>query len=155
MNAATHLITGATVGALAPNWWSAIILALLLHFLLDAIPHTDLGEPHALKVSAPVAADVLIGLFVIALFFLYTPAKTNLALGAFFGIFPDLLQISLMIFSPTRWQQAWLSKFHNFLHWFDFSRFKLKNPPSAGISLAYQIVIWLMCYLILVLNHAV
>jgi len=156
MIAATHLITGATLGAFAPNWWSAAILAILLHFLLDTIPHSDFGEQHTLKITAPVVADVVIGTILVGLFYLYGPRQANLLWGAFFGILPDIIQIGLMVINPENWRKYKYTKFHEWLHWFDYSKkFKLKNPPSVGFSVAYQVVIWLICIAILVLIRAV
>jgi len=153
MIATTHLITGAVVGALCPNWWLAAILAILLHYLLDAVPHKDFDDDKGFQINAPIIADGVFGLLIIFLFYFFGKHNFNLVWGAFFGLLPDMFAVAMMIFTPKIWASNWHTRFMRTLHWFDYSRFKLKNPPSVRVSVAYQVVIWVVCFLILFLNH--
>lgn len=93
MLAANHTVVSGVVGSYIGNPFLAFLIGIILHFLLDAIPHydtTDDGD-FTFRQIALIVVDFLIGLFIV--FFVL---NINLSLespfiwGAIGGNLPDL-----------------------------------------------------------------
>lgn len=119
---ASHIIVSGLLGATTQNYFLAATLGLFSHYIVDAIPHWDnylspdfdskakLEKGHFLKGRffykelGKVAIDILIGLSVLSLIFFKTSGFSNIAyaaVGIFFGVLPDPLQLLYLI---TNWR---------------------------------------------------
>lgn len=106
----THVLSGAVLGAVAPDVGSALGWGFASHFVLDAIPHWGCEPDKLLRVAIP---DGLIGLAAIAVVGRSAAPERRLAvLTAVFGAcLPDLDKPALLFFgrSPFPW---WFDRFH-------------------------------------------
>jgi hypothetical protein len=112
-----HLLAGAVIAEKVGSFsWSVVVLALVSHFILDAIPHRDEIDKNHLsrKQVIAVVIDFAVGVTLLWLVF----RETNLmliAFGAVIGILPDIvdnLPIFLKSLSKTKWWQAY-HQFHS------------------------------------------
>lgn len=93
-----HIVTGATLGKFIENPVLLIILALASHFLLDMLPHYDIGTRYNYKKNISfdfwdwifLIFDTFLGLAIVYLAFLKT-SNTLILWGAFFAILPDIV----------------------------------------------------------------
>ena len=93
MLAASHLVAGGVIGSYIGNPFLAFLLGIIIHFVLDAIPHFDtIGEGGtSLKEMTLIITDFLIGLALII-----WVIKPDLSIGSPFvwgaigGMTPDL-----------------------------------------------------------------
>jgi len=115
MLAGPHLIIGAAIATKVGSFsWPVVVLALLSHVILDAIPHSDVvdeNNPFNKTQIIICAVDFLLAMFLILVFF-----KDNLSLawfGAFWGLFPDFIEQSKLIFPKVRQNKAW-QVFHHY-----------------------------------------
>ena len=93
-----HAMVGAAIGASTDNLVYIIILAMLSHFILDAIPHFDWGTWHNYEEFKLEAKDyLLLGLDAIMVLILTYWVWDNLGrnnyilVGEFFAVLVDLL----------------------------------------------------------------
>lgn len=110
-----HLITGAVIATKIGSFsWPVIILALLSHIILDAIPHSDTvdeNNPFNKVQIIIIIIDLIIAVSLIYIFF-----KDNLALawfGAFWGLFPDFIDQAKLIFPKVKQNKTW-QIFHHY-----------------------------------------
>ncbi|MFH0930027.1 MAG: hypothetical protein V1814_02130 [Candidatus Moraniibacteriota bacterium] len=147
---ATHILSGAVIGAEIKNPFYIALISIAVHFLLDLLPHGDyLNKKSGFRDFWKVALDLAIGLgTVYALFFLRDAASTanleNIAIGIFFSLLPDgttflYWKMGVKFLKPIK-------KFHEKLHYYpEFSpesEFHLKNNLwDILISLAAVIIL--------------
>lgn len=133
---ATHLIIGAAVGSQISNPAVAVSINLLLHYLLDFIPHWDYLDKILKKDIPKIAVDFLIGvILLVPLYFIFLKAINPITffLGAAGGILPDFLQglYNLLGLNFLNFHH----RFHSFIHF-------QKNQPflkGFGIQLILAI----------------
>ncbi len=96
-----HLLVGAAIGAKIHNFWIIFILATVLHFLLDALPHWEYHLPDQNNEAAKkgfflflgkAAIDFTIGVFLIW----YLLGDSVNLYYAIFGSFASLLPDGLI-----------------------------------------------------------
>ena len=120
MLATPHILIGAAIGKAVPeNFWAVVVLGILSHYLVDALPHFDQaveGKPK-IKQYIIAALDIVVGVLALYLILNSKASNLNLAtpiiLGAAAALFPDFLD-NLPVFSD------WLhkNKFFNQEYWF-------------------------------------
>ncbi len=119
---ASHIIVSGLLGATTHNYFLAATLGFFSHYIVDAIPHWDaylspdfdsrakskggyfLKDKFLYKELGKVAIDILIGLSVLSLILLKTSGLGNItyaAIGTFFGVLPDPLQL---LYLMTNWR---------------------------------------------------
>ncbi len=134
-----HLMAGATAGEYVNNPFLAFAAGIVLHFILDAVPHFDTTDDSKLtfRQMALVAIDGIVGFAV--LYFCYRDFsihKISYLAGALGGIFPDLLD------NVPLWEKAFQKtffgkKFHQFHAW--LQHFELR--PISGLAIQYIIIV--------------
>jgi len=135
-----HIITSGTVGELIGNPAGAFVVGIILHFILDAIPHYDTVDKipqFSRRQIAFTTTEIIIGilmlLFVIRLPLNRTILNSAFAWGALGGMIPDLLDN--VPFWEKRFQATKIgSKFHHFhctIH---------KKQPSFFVGMTIQII---------------
>lgn len=108
MIAVAHTLTGCAIASQVGNLPAIVILGLVSHFALDAIPHLDekeLKKKFSYKVAIIVGAfDVLISVFLVYLIFLYKSdiGPWALILGALSATIIDLFDNSPYLKSYLR-----------------------------------------------------
>ena len=91
----THILSGAALGANIQNPYAVAALSIVLHFLLDILPHGDyLNKKSRLWEFWKVAVDLAFGFALIGgiIFFRsITDESTlrNISVGIFFSLLPD------------------------------------------------------------------
>jgi hypothetical protein len=100
MTGATHMLAAATIYKIVPSKPIALALALGSHFLLDAIPHYEIGA----------TSNYILGTITITFLFIlaFITKDYIILVAAFLGALPDLNW--MLGFSQT------LDKFHSFTH---------------------------------------
>jgi hypothetical protein len=133
----THILAGTLVGAEVKNPYEIAGLAIVLHFLMDMLPHGDyLNKKSSLREFWKVAIDLALGFGLVAYIVLRhtgsaaDPVYTrNIILGIFFSLLPDgttLLywKMGMKFLRPVK-------SFHEKLHHYPYSspkrRFHLEN----------------------------
>jgi len=136
MLAAPHLITGAAIAIKLGSFsLPTALLAILSHVILDAIPHRDEIDERGLLSTRQIivsSIDVLAGMALV-----YFVFKDNLALagfGAFWGLFPDFINQSKIIFPQVKQNKIWqiFRYYHNIIQ---------KIKPNWFWGLLTQIVV--------------
>lgn len=139
-----HMIAGGVAGEVVQSSFLAFALGIVLHFILDAVPHfdnlLDEGERWNYKQVLFLIFDVIL-LFVLSFYVLKLPFSlkffnTPFFYGALGGIFPDILD------NVPFWQGIFQrSKWGRKIHYFH-DKIQLKNVnPFFGL-LTQAIVIY-------------
>ncbi|MBI4919717.1 hypothetical protein HY838_00205 [Candidatus Azambacteria bacterium] len=162
----SHIIASGLLGSTTKNYFIAGAIGLVSHYILDAIPHSEYSLNEAAFQSgiktgyfknkkfwreiAKVALDGLIGfafLFIIiaTAFKNYSPENSgSAAIGAFFGVLPDILQFLYWI---TGWRfLKWNSDFQNFTHYFTYKCQNRAFRPGIITQIATIAIIFLTLY---------
>jgi len=130
----THILSGAALGASVKNPYAVAGLAIILHFLLDTLPHGDyLNKKSRLREFWKVAVDLAIGFSLVAAAVLIREGIfnniQNILVGIFFSLFPDGTTF-LYIWVKIKFLKP-LKTFHENLHCYKNRdprrQFKLKN----------------------------
>ena len=128
----THVLSGAVIGALAPNLRAALTGGFASHFVLDAIPHWGCEPDEMLRVAVP---DGLIGLAAIAAVGkLAEPSRRVSVLAGVFGAcLPDIDKPSDLFFgrSPFPW---WFDRFHQVIQHERPHRWKREVSVAVGMA---------------------
>lgn len=129
MTAPNHALTGAAIGLVFGDPLLAVPLAVVSHFVCDAIPHYDppgpTPEAHigsrqfiwVQLVGGAIGCAVIVGGLALG-----HPAHWKLAAWcAFAAASPDLLSVQRFISVKQRgkdiWQRNWFWRFHHRLQW--------------------------------------
>lgn len=102
---ATHILTGTLIGAKIRNPFAIIAVSIILHYLLDSIPHGEYlnRKSKFAKTWWKVALDIFVGLLLsgIILFsqgWIFEKAMLGrVILAIFFSLLPDLTTLIYMI----------------------------------------------------------
>jgi hypothetical protein len=128
----THVLSGAVIGAHAPDLPTALARGFASHFVLDAIPHWGCEPEEMLRVAVP---DGLIGLAVIAAVAkLAEPSRRMRVLAGVFGAcLPDIDKPSELFFgrSPFPW---WFDRFHQVIQHERPERWKREVCVAVGMA---------------------
>ena len=126
-----HATAAGAVGEYVRNPILAFLLGIIIHFILDSIPHYDTTDDGKLtpRQLAFVGIDFII--FVLLLIFVIKPGFSWLSpfwWGAFGGVLPDLLD------NVPFWQKAFRrTKFGKKFHHFHEKIQSIKIGPMPGI----------------------
>jgi hypothetical protein len=110
MFAFVHLLAGAAVGKLVGWWPLAVVLGVVSHFILDALPHTDMATwKRERKQKKLTLADLLslgadLGICLWLMFWLIRMEQftDSIFLGALAAIAPDIFRGPFFIFPVLR-----------------------------------------------------
>lgn len=135
-----HVIAGGAIGELVGNPAGAFFLGIILHFILDAIPHYDTVDKipqfsgrQIIFTTTEILIGILMLLFVIKLPLDRTILNSLFAWGALGGLVPDLLD------NVPFWHDKFMStkfgrSFHHFHHAIH------KKQPGFFIGITTQII---------------
>lgn len=141
-----HVIPAGYVGEMIGNPFLAFLAGIVIHFILDSVPHydtTDRGK-FTLRQWALILADVTIGLYIIL--FVLKPdfnIKSPFLWGALGGILPDMLEFTPILNKAYR-KMKWGAVVHRFHEKIQSVRLK----PIQGLLIQVFIII-LFSYLYL------
>lgn len=159
-----HTAAGALVGTQITNPYFSFITGVILHFIMDIIPHGDreigkrffgllnkkISEEEKIK---SLAAYGLIDYIALALFLLYAVKSfyftkdDGVIWGIIGSILPDLL-VAIYVLTKSRYLK-WFFDFHKYVHHLVISRMKNDIPLKAGIIMQ----IGILAVLIILLNE--
>lgn len=114
----THALVGAALGKHIENPWLLITLALPLHYFLDTFRHGEYLNRKSTVANTwwKVTLDLIVGLLIVGSYSIATqPTITivsNILLGSFASMFPDLLTVLYWKLHFT-----FLEKLFNFHAW--------------------------------------
>lgn len=148
-----HILAGAVVGSRIHNYWLVAILSVAVHFLLDSIPHKeydtdDLDSNRAGKGMIfdliKVALDFAIGIGLSIYFGVFAGGyDLNYFLtGMFFGILPDFISYSRILFNFP--EPKALTKFHDGLHLFSRKKYMPTWVKYGTQVMASLLFVWLL-----------
>ncbi len=137
MTATNHALTGALIGLTVRPSMLALVLALLSHFVLDAIPHysDDQGKIGSKGFKYYLIVEVLLCFIIVVLLAICRPAGWQLAAAcAFIATSPDFM------WAPAYWRarrgqpfmlpKHALALFHTKIQWF-------ARPIGAVVEVAW------------------
>jgi hypothetical protein len=133
-----HLMAGAVAGEYVDNPYLAFVAGVILHFILDAIPHFDTTDDNKLtfRQLSLITIEGVVGVTI--LYFCYQDFsihKLSFLAGALGGIFPDLLDN--VPFWEKRFQKNVFGRNFHFLH---KSVQSIKLTPIPGLAIQYIII---------------
>ena len=134
MTGLNHVLTGAAIGLAVQEPLLVIPLALVSHFILDAIPHFDheiyrYGSKHFTKI---MLSDSILSIgAVLGLVLLFPANALGIILGALSATAPDFLWPYYYTHGRP---QNWYYKFHVGIQWFE-------RPAGAWVEASYLIFI--------------
>lgn len=109
-----HFLAGAVIASKIPSFWPAAVAAVVLHLVLDALPHKDtIGSGHLYPANVIFRlADNFLALLLF--FILVAPHRWVYAFViATIGMIPDIIELPSILW--PRWQQ--LSIIKQFSYW--------------------------------------
>lgn len=134
MTGLNHVLTGTAIALAVREPLLVAPLAILSHFILDAIPHFDhevyrYGSRYFTRIMitdgvASIGSVVLI-------MFLVPHLAWVIALGALCAILPDFFWLYYYTHNRPQW---WFFRFHTKIQWFE-------RPPGAFVEVSYVIFI--------------
>jgi len=148
-----HMIAGGVLGEAVQNPFVAFFLGIVLHFVLDAIPHFDNllddDEKWNYKQVIFLILDFIL-LFVLYFYVLKLPLvsrilNTSFFFGAFGGIFPDILD-NVPFWSDKFRNSAIGSRVHLF---HDKIQLKKVNPVLGLLTQAIVIYLSIAAYFLI------
>jgi len=128
MLATPHLLIGAVIGSIFSSWPPVVIIAFLSHYILDAIPHTEVStfrpikerkDLHSVRSIDYIAAaiDIVLGLILVIYLTLRSGEYSLPLLGAFIAVAPDIDNFPLWYRSTCNWPVfKQLYQFHRAIH---------------------------------------
>lgn len=150
MLATVHLLTGAMLGATLPNTAAVVIVSILSHYVLDALPHidpdtfrNDKTQPYSRTQIAVFAIDAISVLTFLFLFFNYRQQWLPIIIGSLAAQLPDLL----MPLEGYTWY-APFAKAHQLCHW-NKQKAHLRHWFLIGIvsQVTFSVLaLWIMIY---------
>jgi hypothetical protein len=128
----THVLSGAVLGALAPDVPTALTRGFVSHFVLDAIPHWGCEPEEMLLIAVP---DGLIGLVAIgAVGWAAKPSRRCPVLAGVFGAcLPDIDKPSELFFGRSPFPR-WFDRFHQVIQHERAHRWKREVATAAGMA---------------------
>jgi hypothetical protein len=129
-----HVLSGAVLGAVAPDVGQAATLGFLSHFVLDGLPHFGVDDEHLLKVAVP---DGLLGLAAIAVIARATPSGRRLPVlaGIFGACLPDLDKPGRQFFGRSPFPR-WFDAAHARIQDEEVHRFAVELASAAVFTVA-------------------
>jgi len=156
-----HMVVGSTIGAAIDNPWIVIVLALLSHFLLDMIPHYDIGTRHFKEEKIVLdwkdwlwfTIDGVAGIALTYYIYTITGGHWLVWLGAAVGIAPDIIDDIFRVSVKNGKLGVDMSKkipvisafhrFHEKIH------YKLR-PEQWYVGVLTQVLVVVLCLYILI-----
>jgi hypothetical protein len=118
MTATNHVVTGMVIGTVVANPVIAFPLALLSHFILDALPHYGESDHHSKKFKMILLADMMVAAIALIMVLLITQ-NWVVILAGIFAASPDLMWLPLWL-KELRGQTTTLgpiAKLHKQIQW--------------------------------------
>lgn len=148
MIATNHALTGAIIGLTVSQPVPAMGLALLSHFVLDAIPHFKADQPDEKLLKTNwfrnyLIIEALLCFLLVVLLFVARPTYWFVpAICAFLAAAPDLLSFNkyLKTRRGKQWKPGWYARFAGGIQWF-------QRPIGAGVE-----VVWFFAALFTLAN---
>ena len=144
MTATNHALTGALIG-LTVSVPLAFVLAVLSHFVLDALPHYGSNDPDSIrlkKISFEVYLwfDFLLCVSLVVSLRFGNPAFWIVpSICAFLATSPDLVSANryFKVKSNKPWKPSLFSRFASGIQWFE-------RPIGAAVE-----IVWFICAVII------
>ncbi|MDD4994961.1 MAG: hypothetical protein PHW53_00600 [Patescibacteria group bacterium] len=147
----THAITGAVVGQLVKNSYISFLASLVLHFLMDIIPHGDTEECRhyretnrvSKKLFYQLAFDIIImtALAAYLLIFKIQGYWWPTLAGILGGILPDMI-VAFHEYKPNRITAP--------IHWIHFWCHNIITDRAKDIRLRYAIILQLVAITVII-----
>jgi hypothetical protein len=140
MLAFNHIMAGSIVALTVPAPLVPVV-AFATHYVLDLFPHS-FGEepPYSRLLKIQIAVDALISLVTVGfILWLFPPSQWFiLAVGAFFGLLPDMLWIFWKRGGPK-----WFQKFLDWAHWIQWAEVPYGYLFDAfyGFLMAFALIV--------------
>ena len=129
-----HVLSGAVIGAVAPDVRQAVSLGFLSHFVLDGLPHFGVDDEHLMKVAVP---DGLVGLAAIGVIVRATPRDrmAPVLAGIVGACLPDLDKPGRQFFDRSPFPR-WFDAVHSRIQDEEVHRFTVEVAAAAVFSAA-------------------
>ncbi len=129
-----HVLSGAVIGAVAPDVGQAVSLGFLSHFVLDGLPHFGVDDEHLMKVAVP---DGLTGLAAIGVIVRATPRDrmAPVLAGIFGACLPDLDKPGRQFFGRSPFPR-WFDAVHARIQDEEVHRFTVEVAAAAVFAVA-------------------
>lgn len=129
-----HVLSGAVIGAVAPDAGQAATLGFMSHFVLDGLPHFGVDNVHLLKIAVP---DGLVGLATIAAIARATPRDRLLPVlaGIFGACLPDVDKPATVFFGRSPFPR-WFDRAHARIQDEKVHRFTMELAAAAVFTAA-------------------
>jgi len=148
-----HIVVGAVIGAKTQNLGLIILLGLLLHVIMDWIPHYDykvleyikkFKKTKKLKSIFPflikLSLDSMSGFLIVIILVLYKDIFylwPFILFGIFFSVFPDIILGFLLFFSSKKISKKYFAFHKKYLH---FSR-KKEEGKITFLNVSTQVIV--------------
>ena len=157
-----HILAGAVIGAKTQNLGLIVILGLIIHFIMDWVPHWDYINSGIKDFSKTknfkalfldfikIAIDGLLGLLIVFLI-LWQKDLLNLFYlpfilsGIFISILPDISLAFVLIFLSPKISEKYFAFHEKYLHF----RHKKRKGEITFLGLATEILIIIVCVFLL------
>lgn len=143
MTATAHALVAAAIARAVPNPYLAIPLAITSHFIMDAIPHWDIGadwRTRSKKVTGALAiAETVLGI-TLTYFLFRGKVESPLLLSTIIaGELPDWLEAPWYIFFANKKKRG-VSKKAGFFERLTYRIYRRENMVHAKASLPFGLI---------------
>jgi len=149
-----HMLAGAAIGSKVKNYWAIFILAIISHFIMDAIPHweytglaANVSGDFFMSVTVKALLDILLGVIVIGWLFKYSGLARPTLWGAFCALLPDGLIFTYTLAQVLfGWHLDWLTypiAIHDKIHFADKTDFLFwRIALELAVAAIALVVLW-------------
>lgn len=109
-----HMLVGAAIGACSPKYWIAFCLGIIVHFILDTLPHWEYLDTINIKKRShlmKMGFDFILGSSLVICLALPSPQRIIIIFTALISLIPDCLAVACQSFNIK-----WLRPFFHFHH---------------------------------------
>ena len=143
MTATAHALVSAAIARAVPNPYLAIPLAITSHFIMDAVPHWDIGadwrKRSKMTTGALAIGETLVGITV-AYFLFRGKVETPLLLSTIAaGELPDWLEAPWYIFFASKKKKG-VSKKAGFLERLTYRIYHRENAMHSKAELPFGMI---------------
>jgi len=136
------MLAGAAIGAHSPNVWAAFCFGLVIHYLLDSLPHWEyldsLKVSNKSKMFIKISSDFIIGIIVVFVLIWDYPQKLIIISALIGSLLPDIIEFLYINFKIKLFRP--LSLFHHKIHYYKKVSF-LKGSISQIIIVIISVIL--------------
>ncbi|MFA4930510.1 MAG: hypothetical protein WC570_01425 [Patescibacteria group bacterium] len=138
MLSTAHLVVGAAIGASGASYAEILFYSVIMHFLMDTLPHWDPDFTKNRRFFVIASVDMLVGLCLV-FGLVGNDLNPKILIGMMFSILPDVITFFLLMWKTTFGQ--------NYIEWHKM----IQNRNNHWGGILSQLLVILLGGLLLII----